>query len=104
MVTKILVNIGSGNNLLPDGTKPSLELMFTNHQWHSPQGNFTGYTQESYPWYKFENYQLKIMTESPRGQWVNSIYVSFSCIIIGSGDGLLPVWCQAITWTDDYLF
>ena len=28
---KILVNIGSGNGLLPDGTKPLPEPMFTIH-------------------------------------------------------------------------
>ena len=38
-----LVNIGSGNGLLPDGTKPLPEPMFTNHQWQSPEGNFTPY-------------------------------------------------------------
>ena len=30
MVTKIWVNIGSGNGLLPDGTKPLPEPMLTN--------------------------------------------------------------------------
>ena len=33
MVTKIWVNIGSGNGLVPDGTKPLPEPMLTNHQW-----------------------------------------------------------------------
>ena len=28
------VNIGSGNGLLPKGTKPLPELMLTKHQWH----------------------------------------------------------------------
>ena len=32
MVTEILVNIGSGNGLLPDGTKPLPEPMLTDHQ------------------------------------------------------------------------
>ena len=31
--TEICVNIGSGNGLLPDGTKPLLKPMLTNHQW-----------------------------------------------------------------------
>ena len=30
---QIWVNIGSGNGLLPDGTKPLPEPMFTDHQW-----------------------------------------------------------------------
>ena len=32
MVTGILVNIGSGNGLLPDGTKPLPESVLTYHQ------------------------------------------------------------------------
>ena len=32
MATQIWVNIGSGNGLLPDGTKPLPEPMLT-HQW-----------------------------------------------------------------------
>ena len=33
MAREIWVNIGSGNGLLPDGTKPLPELMLTDHQW-----------------------------------------------------------------------
>ena len=32
MTTEIWVNFGSGNGLLPDGTKPLPEPMLTNHQ------------------------------------------------------------------------
>ena len=32
MATEIWVNIGSGNGLLPDGTKPLPEPMLTDHQ------------------------------------------------------------------------
>ena len=32
MVTELWVNIGSGNGLLPDGTKPLPEPMLTDHQ------------------------------------------------------------------------
>ena len=35
MATVILDNIGSGNGLLPDGTKPSPEPMLTYHQQSS---------------------------------------------------------------------
>ena len=31
---RVLVNIGSGNGLLPDGTKPLPEPMLTNHHWN----------------------------------------------------------------------
>ena len=33
MAAEIWVNIGSGNGLLPDGTKPLPEQMLTYHQW-----------------------------------------------------------------------
>ena len=33
MATEIWVNIGSGNGLLPDGTKPLPEPMLTDRQW-----------------------------------------------------------------------
>ena len=33
MATEIWVNIGSGNGLLPDGTKPLPEPMLTDHQY-----------------------------------------------------------------------
>ena len=33
MATKVLVNIGSGNGLLPDGTKPFHKSMLFCHQW-----------------------------------------------------------------------
>ena len=36
----IWVNIGSGNGLLPDGTKPLPETMLTKIQLHSSDGNF----------------------------------------------------------------
>ena len=32
---QIWVKLGSGNGLLPDGTKPLPEPMLTDHQWHS---------------------------------------------------------------------
>ena len=35
MATQIRVNIGSGNGLLPEGTKPLPELMLTSHLWGS---------------------------------------------------------------------
>ena len=35
MATRICVNIGSGNGLLPDGTKPLPEPNLSSHQWDS---------------------------------------------------------------------
>ena len=34
MATEVWVNIGSGNGLLSDGTKPLLEPMLTDHRWN----------------------------------------------------------------------
>ena len=31
------------------------------------------------------------------------IYVAMNWVIIGSGSGLAPMWCQAITWINDDL-
>ena len=28
------------------------------------------------------------------------VYLSFNWVIIDSGNGLAPIWCQAITWTN----
>ena len=58
MATKVLVNTGSGNGLLPDGTKPlpeqywliSSEVLLIIHL-----GNFRGSAEDIYPWYEFEN-------------------------------------------------
>ena len=30
----------------------------------------------------------------------SAVYVSVNWVIIGSGNGLSPLWCQAITWTN----
>ena len=58
-----LVNIGSGNGLLPFGTKPLPEPTLTNDQrwlmisgmpWHSPDSNFIENTQDIYRWNEFE--------------------------------------------------
>ena len=80
MATLIWVNIGSGKGLLPDGTRPLPEPMLTDQPWNLVTytwGNFTGNTQDIYPWYGFE---------TPRGQWVNILqsYPHIGC----------PISCQ----------
>ena len=40
MATEIWVNIGSGNGLIPDGTKPLPEPMLTDEQWSPVTFNF----------------------------------------------------------------
>ena len=74
MATEIWVNTGSGDGLLPYGTKPSPEPMLTNHQSvkrQSPESNFTTdayvINDENY----LENYSSKILFKSNRRKWVN---------------------------------
>ena len=58
MASEVLGNTGSGNGLLPDGTKPLLEPMLTiinEVLWHSPEDNFTRNAQDVYAGYEFEN-------------------------------------------------
>ena len=74
MVSRNLVNIGSGNDLLPDSTKPLPEPMFINHQWGLAA--FTSLIEAEwriyvsvniYPWFEFENDLLKITAVSSSG-------------------------------------
>ena len=44
---RTLVNIGSGNGLLPDGTQPLPEPMLTDHQW-SPMTSILGQFHKRY--------------------------------------------------------
>ena len=72
MATEIWDDISSGNRLMPDGTKPSPEPMFTYH--HScPVAFASGQFHKKrarYLWHAFENYYFHICL---RHQWVNSI-------------------------------
>ena len=73
MATKIWVNIGSGNSLLPDGTKPLPETMLTDHQW-SPVtfilGQFHKGCHNHQSLKSIWKYISKISFKFPRGQWV----------------------------------
>ena len=46
MATEIWVNIGSGNGLLPNSTKPLPEPMLTDHQWKSSDIHIRAISQE----------------------------------------------------------
>ena len=46
METEIWVNIGSANDLLPDGTKPLPEPMLTDHQWSPSDIRIMAISQE----------------------------------------------------------
>ena len=64
MAIEIWVNIGSGNGLLPDGTKPLPEPMLTDHQW-SPVTFILGQFHKRC----LTHQSLKFF---PRGQWVKN--------------------------------
>ena len=72
-----LVNTGSGNGLLPDGTKPLPEPMLTYHQqgpvaffwWHYHKKIWRNQSVKQ----KIEDYFFKITLRSPSGQWVKDI-------------------------------
>ena len=91
-----LGNIGRGNGLLPDSTKPLPQpvliyfqwglVAFTRGQFHtkcwryllwlSHEGNFTGNAEDIYPWCKVcENYLFMITAESPRYDGPGSSFI-----------------------------
>ena len=73
MATYICVNVGSCNDLLPDGMKPLPESMFTSYLWGCvafTRKQFHGNAQDAILYY--ENYTMKISAASPREQWVNN--------------------------------
>ena len=78
---EIWVNLDSGNDLLPDGTKPLPEPILSKHQMchlASSVSNFTRSAHAFSPYHVFENYTFQIFT-FPTGQWVNAaMKVSFS--------------------------
>ena len=74
MATYIWVNFGSGNSLLPDGTKPLPEpswLLINEVLGHSHEINFTS-AQATILYNEFEDYTFKIIATSSRGQWLNT--------------------------------
>ena len=75
MAREIWVNIGSGNGLLPDGTKPLPEPMLTDHV-KSSDIDIKVISQEM-PQPSITKICLKItylkFLQIPRGQWVNSL-------------------------------
>ena len=77
MATEIWVNIGSGNGLLPDFTKPLPETMLTDHQWN-PVTFILGQFHKRCLNNQSLNFPLKITylkfhSNFPRGQWVKDL-------------------------------
>ena len=93
MATEIWVNIGSGNGLLPDDTKPLPEPMLTDHQW-SPMTFILGQFNKKYLNYqslKSENYMSKISFKLPWGQWAENSPISTHLILAYSLESLQHV-------------
>ena len=72
MVTQIWANIGSGNGLLPDGTKPLPEPMSTHHSWGSAACTWEQFhkkcsTIHFVKWIR----KIHFWYTSPRDKWVN---------------------------------
>ena len=73
MASKILVNTGSGNGLLPDGTETIPEPSWiTIHEILDIHSNVCLNTQDINPQVVFEISTFEIIATPPRGQWVNS--------------------------------
>ena len=64
-----IINIGSGNDLLTDGTKPLSEPMLTYHHRWIAAFTWKQFCKKSSS--VFGDYTLLIITTSPRCQWVN---------------------------------
>ena len=73
MASLNLVNIGYGNGLLPDGTKPLPKPMLTYHQW-----GLVGFTLGNFKcsWHHKLCYTFKVRDTYPREQWVKSPWPS----------------------------
>ena len=56
MASQNMVNVDSGNGLLPEGTTLLRETMLTYFQWDSPDGSFTQHAQYTYMWFEFEKW------------------------------------------------
>ena len=110
-LTWILVHIGSGNGLLPDGTKPLPEPMLTNHQWTLValiNDEYHINAQDFYLWYKFGKYSFKLHMHLLRANELTHwpLVTPYGDKDLGQlwlRQWLVAWWHQAITWTNvDY--
>ena len=70
----ILVNIGLGNGLLPEGAKPLPEPMLIYHQWERVAFTWGQFHRNViYLWYDFENDSFKITATSLGGGGRNEL-------------------------------
>ena len=106
MATGIWVNIGSGSGLLPYGIKPLPEPMLTDHQWSPMTFILEQFHKRCLNHQSLKSiWKLHILKFHSNFPWVNSLrlsdsYASVNCASIGSDKLLVPVWLQAIIWTN----
>ena len=77
-----MLNVGSGNTLLRDGTKP--KAMFTYYQMCFVVfacGPFHGNVQDIDPWYDIENYSY---LQLPRDPWVKVIAITDDVFVVST--------------------
>ena len=99
MVTVSRVNIGSGNGLVPAGTKPLPELLLnvtSEIQWHSHENKFTS-AQATILYNEFENYIFKFTATSTRVQQVNCPLVG-THLTLCSQILISQHWCVLNHW------
>ena len=65
MVTRIWVNVGSGNDFLPGDTKPLPEASISEVLWHLHECNFTENAQAAILYNGLENYTFEIVATFP---------------------------------------
>ena len=96
------VNTGSGNSLLSDGYLSQCWLIVSEVLLHTPEGNFTGDSQDIYAWHEFKNYKSNTAAASPRGQRVNDTDLD-SCHENTSIDVIfrLGYWHNLLSWVTD---
>ena len=114
MAAGIELNIGSGNGLLTDGTKPLPEPTLTYHQWVWKTFTWKKF-HERYPnnqslkWTWNETHITKTLLKSPKGQWDNKVLHMLTGAEDNglTGDFLLerPDWnnMARLSWHDKFL-
>ena len=82
-------------------------LIISEVLWHSPEGSFIRNAQDISPWFNLKITDLRIQLDiflPGANKLTHRGRVTHICIrklaIIGSDNGLSPVWCQAIIWTN----
>ena len=96
--TEIWVNIGSGNGLVPDGTRTLPKPMLTNHHWcfvTLTWGQFhMKKIQDVYSWYELENYWFKSQLHLPGANELTHIMVFYVFI---QTPQIVAMWNQTLS-------